>query len=152
MCGLPRTWRKRWGRYEGPKFPQDHSRRPDPLAHTQQGAVIVLARLRGARWTTRGAGTWDAQEPGSTFRWYYGAYEDLARRYGLTPEDKPFKYDLSETRRWLGYTPRYSLMDALRSRRPPASVWLISINARYREGDVLRGCSRLCPYIAAEAV
>ena len=57
---------------------------------------------------------WDAQGPGSTFRRYYGAYEDLVRRYGLTPEDKPFKYDVAETRRWLGYTPRYSLMNALR--------------------------------------
>jgi hypothetical protein len=57
---------------------------------------------------------WDAQGSGSTCRRYYGAYEELARRHGLAPEVKPITYDLTETQRWLGYTPRYSLREALR--------------------------------------
>jgi nucleoside-diphosphate-sugar epimerase len=129
----------------------------DLLARTRLAAPLVLPVDGAYEYTDADLAHWDAQGPGSTFRRYYGAYEDLARRYGLAPEDKPFKYDLSETWRWLGYTPRYSLMDALRELSAtappaPASVWLISINARDREGDVLRGCSRLCPSIAAEAV
>jgi nucleoside-diphosphate-sugar epimerase len=56
---------------------------------------------------------WDAAGPGSTFRQYYAAYETLARQYGLSPEDKPFKYDIAETQQWLGYAPSYSLRHLL---------------------------------------
>ena len=86
----------------------------DLLARTRLEAPLVLPVDGAYEYTDADLAHWDAQGPGSTFRRYYGAYEDLVRRYGLAPEDKPFKYDLSETRRWLGYTPRYSLMDALR--------------------------------------
>jgi nucleoside-diphosphate-sugar epimerase len=86
----------------------------DLLARTRLAAPLVLPVDGAYEYTDDDLAHWDAQGPGSTFRRYYGAYEDLARRYGLAPEDQPFKYDLSETRRWLGYTPRYSLMDALR--------------------------------------
>ncbi len=56
---------------------------------------------------------WDADGPGSTFRKYYAAYETLARQHGLSPEDKPFKYDMTDTQQWLGYAPRYSLRHLL---------------------------------------
>jgi nucleoside-diphosphate-sugar epimerase len=56
---------------------------------------------------------WDAAGPGSTFRKYYAAYEALARQHGLPPEEKPIKYDISETQQWLGYTPSYSLRHLL---------------------------------------
>ena len=56
---------------------------------------------------------WDADGPGSTFRKYYAAYEALARQYGLAPEEKPFKYDISETQARLGYAPSYSLRQLL---------------------------------------
>jgi nucleoside-diphosphate-sugar epimerase len=86
----------------------------DLLARTRLEAPLVLSVDGAYEYTDDDLAHWDAQGPGSTFRRYYGAYEDLVRCYGLAPEDKPFKYDLSETRRWLGYTPRYSLLDALR--------------------------------------
>jgi nucleoside-diphosphate-sugar epimerase len=86
----------------------------DLLARARLEAPLVLSVDGAYEYTDDDLANGDAQGPGSTFQRYYGAYEDLARRHGLAPEDKPFKYDLSATRRWLGYTPRYSLMDALR--------------------------------------
>lgn len=56
---------------------------------------------------------WDADGVGSTFRKTYPAYVDLALRYGLKPEEPPFKLDSTEAQRYLGYTPRYSLQHAL---------------------------------------
>jgi len=56
---------------------------------------------------------WDQAGPGSTFKTYYGEHEALARQHGLNPAEKPFKYDISETHRQLGYVPRYSLGDLL---------------------------------------
>lgn len=56
---------------------------------------------------------WDAEGAGSTFRKIYPAYVDLALRYGLKPEEPPFKLDITAARRYLGYTPRYSLKHAL---------------------------------------
>ena len=86
----------------------------DLLTTMRLEAPLALPVDGAYEYTDEDLANWDAQGPGSTFRHYYGAYEDLVRRYGLVPEEKPFKYDLSETRRWLGYTPRYSLMNALR--------------------------------------
>ena len=56
---------------------------------------------------------WDAEGPGSTFRKYYREYHDLALSYGLDPALKPTKLDISETIRWLGYKPAYSLANLL---------------------------------------
>jgi len=52
---------------------------------------------------------WDVDGPGSTFKKYYSEYYDLALSYGLDPALKPTKLDISETVRWLGYKPSYSL-------------------------------------------
>jgi nucleoside-diphosphate-sugar epimerase len=52
---------------------------------------------------------WDADGPGSTFRKYYPAYYELALSHGLDPAVKPNRLDISETIRWLGYKPSYSL-------------------------------------------
>lgn len=56
---------------------------------------------------------WDAEGPGSTFRKYYADHVDLALAHGLDPAAKPFKLDISETIRWLGYKPSYSLANLL---------------------------------------
>jgi nucleoside-diphosphate-sugar epimerase len=84
------------------------------LAKTRLAVPLVLAVDGAYEYTEEDLAHWDAQGPGSTFRRYYGAYEELARRHGLVPEAKHITYDLAETRRWLGYTPRYSLREALR--------------------------------------
>jgi hypothetical protein len=52
---------------------------------------------------------WDLDGAGSTFRKYYPEYYDLAVSYGLDPALKPNRLDISETVRWLGYQPSYSL-------------------------------------------
>lgn len=52
---------------------------------------------------------WDAEGPGTTFRKYYAEYYELALSYGLDPALKPRRLDISETVRWLGYQPSYSL-------------------------------------------
>ena len=84
------------------------------LTTTRLQTPPVLAVDGAYEYTDEDLVSWDSQGPGSSFRQYYAAYEDLARRCGLAPEEKPFKYDLTETQRCLGYSPRYSLMDALR--------------------------------------
>lgn len=69
---------------------------------------------------------WDAQGPGSTFRRHYPDAEALARSCGLDPAQKPQVLEMSETIRWLGYAPQYSLrtlLDELRvygAAGPPA--------------------------------
>lgn len=52
---------------------------------------------------------WDADGPGSTFRRVYRHHVALAQRYGLPMDEKPRPLDISETRRHLGYAPRFSL-------------------------------------------
>lgn len=52
---------------------------------------------------------WDADGAGSTFRKYYPRHYDLALSFGLDPAQRPFRLDISETMRWLGYKPSYSL-------------------------------------------
>ena len=56
---------------------------------------------------------WDAAGAGSAFRKYYSEYYDLALSYGLDPALKPTRLDISETVRWLGYKPAYSLANLL---------------------------------------
>ncbi len=56
---------------------------------------------------------WDANGPGSTFRKYYAGSYDLALSYGLDPTVKPIRLDISDTKRWLGYQPSYSLANLL---------------------------------------
>lgn len=56
---------------------------------------------------------WDKEGPGSTFRKYYQKYYELAQSYGLDPTVKPTIQDISSTKQWLGYEPRYSLMNLL---------------------------------------
>ena len=46
-------------------------------------------------------------------RKYYPEYYDLALSYGLDPALKPTRLDISETVRWLGYKPSYSLASLL---------------------------------------
>ena len=57
---------------------------------------------------------WDADGPGSTFRKYYTAYFELARAHGIDPTVRPNKLDITETIRWLGYRPTYSMASLLR--------------------------------------
>ncbi len=57
---------------------------------------------------------WDEKGAGSTFRKHYVHYVDLAVNNGLDPTLKPEILDISETKRWLGYEPHYSLLNLLK--------------------------------------
>ena len=70
---------------------------------------LVLTLDSAYEYTDADMAQWDADGPGSTFRKHYPEYYDLALSYGLDPALKPNRLDISETVRWLGYKPSYSL-------------------------------------------
>ena len=85
----------------------------DLLFRRQLDQQLVLTLDSAYEYTDADLDNWDAEGPGSTFRKYYLEYYDLALSYGLDPSLKPTKLDISETVRWLGYKPSYSLASLL---------------------------------------
>lgn len=84
------------------------------LHSTQLNHHLVLTLDGVYEFTDDDLRDWDADGEGSTFLRRYSQQDyDLAVRYGLNPARKPEKLDISETRRWLGYTPTYSLRNLL---------------------------------------
>ena len=79
--------------------------------HIEQQLVLTLDSAY--EYTDADLADWDAEGPGSTFKRYYPEYYDLALSYGLDPALKPTRLDISETVRWLGYKPPYSLASLL---------------------------------------
>jgi hypothetical protein len=77
---------------------------------TQQ---LILTLDSAYEYTHADLDHWDADGAGSTFKKYYPEYYDLALSYGLDPALKPTRLDISETVRWLGYKPSYSLASLL---------------------------------------
>jgi nucleoside-diphosphate-sugar epimerase len=74
---------------------------------------LVLTLDSAYQYTDADLADWDAEGPGSTFKKYYPEYYDLGLSYGLDPALKPTRLDISETIRWLGYKPSYSLASLL---------------------------------------
>ena len=85
----------------------------DLLSRSQLDQQLVLTLDSAYEYTDADLDHWDAEGPGSTFRKYYPGYYDLALSYGLDPALKPTRLDISETVRWLGYRPAYSLANLL---------------------------------------
>ena len=85
----------------------------DLLSRQRIEPQLVLTLDSAYQYTDADFADWDAEGPGSTFRKYYLEYYDLALSYGLDPAVKPTKLDISETVRWLGYKPSYSLASLL---------------------------------------
>jgi nucleoside-diphosphate-sugar epimerase len=85
----------------------------DLLSRQRLEQHLVLTLDSAYEYTDTDLDRWDADGPGSTFRKYYPGYYDLALSYGLDPAAKPFRLDISETVRWLGYQPSYSLANLL---------------------------------------
>jgi nucleoside-diphosphate-sugar epimerase len=81
----------------------------DLVSRQRPGQQLVLTLDSAYEYTDAELAHWDADGPGSTFRKYYSEYYDLALSYGLDPALKPTRLDISETVRWLGYKPSYSL-------------------------------------------
>jgi nucleoside-diphosphate-sugar epimerase len=85
----------------------------DLLFRERLGRNPVLPLDSAYEYSEDDLANWDADGPGSTFRKYYPDRFDLALSYGLDPAAKPFRLDISETQRMLGYQPRYSLASLL---------------------------------------
>jgi nucleoside-diphosphate-sugar epimerase len=85
----------------------------DLLSRRQLDQQLILTLDSAYEYTDADLDHWDAEGPGSTFRKYYPQYYDLALSYGLDPALKPARLDISETVRWLGYKPAYSLANLL---------------------------------------
>jgi len=81
----------------------------DVISRRQIQRQLILTLDSAYEYTEADLNKWDADGAGSTFRKYYPEYYDLALSYGLDPAVKPTKLDISETIRWLGYKPSYSL-------------------------------------------
>jgi nucleoside-diphosphate-sugar epimerase len=85
----------------------------DRICRQQLGQQLILTLDSAYEYTDADLDHWDADGAGSTFQKYYPEYYDLALSYGLDPALKPTKLDISETVRWLGYKPSYSLASLL---------------------------------------
>jgi nucleoside-diphosphate-sugar epimerase len=83
------------------------------ISRQQLAEQLILTLDSAYEYTDDDLGDWDADGAGSTFKKYYSEYYDLALSYGLDPALKPTKLDISETVRWLGYKPSYSLANLL---------------------------------------
>jgi nucleoside-diphosphate-sugar epimerase len=81
----------------------------DVISRRQLDEHPILTLDSAYEYTDADLERWDADGAGSTFRKYYPEYCDLALSYGLDPAVQPHKLDISETIRWLGYKPSYSL-------------------------------------------
>jgi nucleoside-diphosphate-sugar epimerase len=85
----------------------------DLLARQSFSSPLVLNVDGAYEYTDEDLNAWDINGPSTTFRKYYGEYHDMVLSYGLNPAQKPEKLIISETRRWLGYEPHYSLKNLL---------------------------------------
>lgn len=74
---------------------------------------VVLPVDGAYEYTSTDLQNWDTGGTGTTFKKYYAKFYDLAIKYGLDPGAKPTIQDISATKKWLGYEPRYSLMRLL---------------------------------------
>jgi nucleoside-diphosphate-sugar epimerase len=85
----------------------------DLLARRQLEEHLILPLDSAYEYSDADLERWDADGEGSTFRKHYPQHYDLALAYGLDPAAKPYRLDISETVRWLGYRPSYSLANLL---------------------------------------
>lgn len=81
----------------------------DLIARRTLDQTPILPLDSAYEYTEADLARWDADGPGSTFRKYYPRHYDLALSYGLDPTVKPFRLDIAEAVRWLGYQPAFSL-------------------------------------------
>jgi nucleoside-diphosphate-sugar epimerase len=81
----------------------------DLISNRRLEEHLVLTLDSAYEYTEADLDRWDAEGAGSTFKKHYPEYYELALSYGLDPTLKPNRLDISETVRWLGYRPLYSL-------------------------------------------
>jgi hypothetical protein len=83
------------------------------MSRQQLDQRLTLTLDSAYEYTDADLANWDADGPGSTFSKHYPEFFEIAQRHGLDPAAKPTKLDISETVRWLGYKPTYSLKNLL---------------------------------------
>lgn len=85
----------------------------DLLTHKSLEQHLILPVDGAYEYTQNDLLNWDMNYSGETFKKHYKNYYDLALQYGLDPSLKPTIQDISETKKYLGYTPTYSLRNLL---------------------------------------
>jgi nucleoside-diphosphate-sugar epimerase len=85
----------------------------DLISVKQLKRRLILTLDSAYEYTDADLDNWDVDGAGSTFKKHYSDYYNLAISYGIDPALKPTKLDISETVRWLGYKPSYSLASLL---------------------------------------
>jgi nucleoside-diphosphate-sugar epimerase len=85
----------------------------DLISRQRLSQQLILTLDSAYEYTDADLDHWDANGKSSTFKKYYPEHYDLALSYGLDPTLRPTKLDISETVRWLGYKPSYSLASLL---------------------------------------
>ena len=85
----------------------------DLLSEKTLNQHVILPVDGAYQYTQEDLQNWDSLGAGTTFKKYYAKYFDVAIQYGLDPATMPTIQDISETKRILGYEPRYSLLNLL---------------------------------------
>lgn len=85
----------------------------DLLGRSRIDQPLILTLDSAYEYSDADLEQWDADGPGSTFRKHYADYYDLALSHGLDPSLKPYRLDIAETVRWLGYKPSFSMANLL---------------------------------------
>jgi UDP-glucose 4-epimerase len=84
------------------------------LLSSQSLPYHLILPVDGAyEYTQHDLQNWDNEGKGATFKKYYAKYYELSIKYELDPAAKPTIQDISATKKWLGYEPRYSLLNLL---------------------------------------
>ncbi|MCH7663747.1 MAG: hypothetical protein IH859_07750, partial [Chloroflexi bacterium] len=86
---------------------------PYPIPHDNFHGNLPVVHHGAYEYSDEDLANWDQGGAGMTFRKYYQEYEEVARKFGLDPAKQPTKKDIAETRKLLGYEPRYSLKNLL---------------------------------------
>ena len=83
------------------------------LARQSLSQHLILPVDGAYEYTSDDLLNWDMTGSGETFKKYYARFYDTAIHFGLDPFLKPSMQDMTDTLKWLGYKPQYSLMRAL---------------------------------------
>lgn len=85
----------------------------DLLTKQQLDQHLILPVDGAYEYTQDDLLNWDKNGAGETFKKYYAKFYDIVTSFDLDPSLKPTIQDMTETTKWLGYKPQYSLMNAL---------------------------------------
>lgn len=85
----------------------------DLLKNEKLEEALTLTVDGAYEYSDEDLGHWDEDGTGTTFNKHYAKYEQMAKNFGLDTTLKPSKMDISVTKKWLGYEPKYSMKNLL---------------------------------------